>query len=88
MDKVGEGVFILFNTPGLIDVLEEEGVGGVDDNVQTKVEHLGNNQPIFNKIDEGIGRTGSSFRSGSNNGRIRSTCVRRLFSGTRHDDVL
>lgn len=86
LDKVGQGVFVLLDTPGLVDVLEEEGVGGVDDYVQTEVEHLGNNQPIFNEIGESTSGT-ASFGVGDD-GRIRGTGVRRLFSGTGHVDVL
>lgn len=88
LDKVGQGVFILLDFPGVIDVLEEEGVGGVDDHVQAKVEHLGDNQPIFNEIGECTTRTASFSIGVSDDGRIRGTCVRRLFSGTGHVDVL
>lgn len=88
LDEVGERVFTLGDVPSVIDVLEEERVGGVDDDVQTKVEQLGEDQPIFEEIGEGIVGATRFFIVG-NHGRVGGTNVRRLFSSTGHvDDVL
>lgn len=53
LDKIGQGVFVLGDTPVSFDVLEEEGVGGVNHHIQSKVKHLRDNQPFLHETRNG-----------------------------------
>lgn len=67
LDEVGQGIVTVRNTPDSLDELVEEGVGGVNDDVQTKVEQLGENEILVAQASD----SALVDRSGSGDGRFR-----------------